>query len=521
MQIRLSLLLVLTAAFALASPPPQAASLEAPREKGEQARAGTRPAQRGSGLLELLPESVRTQHAITISGRVLAYESTAGTLDLLGSDGKMSARIFYVAHQLTSRSAAEQAGAGRRPVTFVFNGGPGAASAYLQIGAVGPRIVRTSPDGEFLPPPQVVEDNPDTWLPMTDLVFVDPVGTGYSRAGEGTKPQQFWGIERDAAAMGGFIRRYLEAAGRTGSPIYLLGESYGGFRAAVLARTLQQDVGFAPSGLVLISPALDFSFIHGDEGNPLSWALSLPAMAAVHLERQGVHGEALRRDLAQVEQYALTDYLVALASGLKPGGEAASARVAELTGLPLDLVRRHFARIPVRVFAREFERASGQVVSAYDASVAAPNIAPASGRPATPDPLLDRSVAAMTSAFVRHVRDELGYRTTLDYRLLNGEVARSWDYGTRPTRQGYASALDDLQQARALNPRLRVLIAHGLSDLVTPYPVSAYLVRQLPTLAGAEPIRIRTYEGGHMMYLRPQSRRALRLDAAELYDGGS
>src|SRR5690606_22514951 len=211
-----------------------------------------------------------------------SYEAEAGTLVLLGADGGTTARIFYVAYELKPGEADREPAS--RPVTFVFNGGPGAASAYLHLGALGPRVLRTAEKGAFLPPPQRLDDNLDTWLGMTDLVFVDPVGTGYSRAASGQKPERFWGVEQDASAMGAFIRLYLNQAGRTGSPIYLVGESYGGFRAALLARTLQEDAGISPSGIVLVSPALDFSYVYGDENNPLHWALSLPAMAAAKLE---------------------------------------------------------------------------------------------------------------------------------------------------------------------------------------------------------------------------------------------
>lgn len=523
MRIKPGILLAFLSALAVASASAQVQheQAQAPQVRGAEQQASQEGggARKESGVLALLPERVRTHQSIAISGRTLSYEAEAGTLDLLGADGGTTARIFYVAYELKPGEADREPAS--RPVTFVFNGGPGAASAYLHLGALGPRVLRTAEKGAFLPPPQRLDDNLDTWLGMTDLVFVDPVGTGYSRAASGQKPERFWGVEQDASAMGAFIRLYLNQAGRTGSPVYLVGESYGGFRAALLARTLQEDAGISPSGIVLVSPALDFSYVYGDENNPLHWALSLPAMAAAKLERDGFRGEGLKSELAKVERYALTDYLVALARGLREGGAAASARVAEFTGLPLDLVERRFARIPAQVFAREFERADGRVLSPYDANIAAPDIAPQSERLMTPDPVLDRSVPVLTAAFVRYVRAELGYRTDLSYRLLNGEVSRSWDYGTSATRQGYADVLDDLQQARALNPRLKVLIAQGVSDLITPYMVSRYLVRQLPPLAGAEPIRLETYDGGHMMYLRPDSRRALRQDVAPLYDGAS
>ena len=223
------------------------------------------------------------------------------------------------------------------------------------------------------------------------------------------------------------------------------------------------------------------------------------------------------KKLAGVEHYALNGYLLALASGLEAGGRLASQKVADATGLPLDFVRQHHARIPVSAFAREYDKSKGRELSLYDGTISTADIAPGSPRDQTPDPVLDRSVPVVTSAFVHYVRQELDYRTDVSYRLLNREIGHKWDYGGGTGSQGYAGVLDDLQEARSLNPELKVLIVNGYTDLVTPFMTSRYLVGQLPTLPGAEPIRIETYEGGHMMYLRPGSRHRLKEDAAGLY----
>jgi carboxypeptidase C (cathepsin A) len=210
-------------------------------------------------------------------------------------------------------------------------------------------------------------------------VFVDPVGTGYSRVGAGKKEDDFYGVEQDTDALADFIRLYLIDAERLASPVFLAGESYGGFRAATITRALQKSRGISPSGLVLISPALEFALLSGEDYDPLPWALALPSYAAVNLESQGVTGhEALASALQDVEQYALTDYLVALASGAEQGAETASAKVADLTGLPLEVVRRNFARIPPSVFIKEFDRAKGQLLSRYDGSIGGPDPNPSS-----------------------------------------------------------------------------------------------------------------------------------------------
>ncbi|MFK0693038.1 S10 family peptidase [Mesorhizobium sp. IMUNJ 23033] len=478
------------------------------------AETAERPAPTG-GVLSLLPSPQTTSHSITIAGRKLDYQSKAGTLSLLSGKGDVTAEIFYVAYTLQPPdNAAKQP---QRPITFVFNGGPGAASAYLHLGALGPRVIATGTNGEFLPSPQRLIDNPDSWLDMSDLVFVDPVGTGYSREAPGQDTHDFWGVNQDASSIGAFIRLFLAQNGRTGSPLFLAGESYGGFRAALLARTLQEDIGISPSGIVLISPALEFMLVQPDEFEPLHWALELPSLAAVRLRTEGVSGDALREKLAEVEHYAMGDYLTALASGLEQGGRLASQRVAEITGLPLDLVQRNFARIPTGLFAREFARASGKVLSPYDGTIATADIAPESARIAGPDPVLDRSVPVLTSAFVAYARDELNFRTDVSYRLLNGEISHNWDYGTSASRQGYVGVMDDLQRARSLNPALGVVIVNGYTDLVTPYLASRYLVNQIPSLANAKPIRLDVIEGGHMMYFKPDGRRALKEAASELY----
>ncbi|KXF75472.1 peptidase S10 [Paramesorhizobium deserti] len=479
-----------------------------------QAALAERAAPSG-GVLSLLPPPQTTDHSVALAGRTLKYQAKAGTLSLLSGKGDVTAEIFYVSYTLSGETPDANS---KRPITFVFNGGPGAASAYLHIGAIGPRIIATAADGAFLPPPQTLVDNPDSWLDMTDLVFVDPVGTGYSREAPGQETRNFWGVNQDATSMGAFVRLFLTQTGRMGSPVFLAGESYGGFRAALLAKTLQEDAGVNVNGVALISPALEFMLVRPDEFDTLHWALELPSLAAVRLQSEGVAGDALQARLAEVEHYALGDYLAALTGGLEQGGQHASQRVAEITGLPLDLVQRNFARISTGLFVKEFARKKGDVLSAYDGTIATADIAPDSSRNNGPDPVLDRSVPVLTSAFVDYARNELNFHTNISYRLLNGEISRAWDYGIG-SRQGYAGVMNDLQRARSLNPALGVLIINGYTDLVTPYMTSRYLVSQIPSLPGARRIRVAAVEGGHMMYFRPEGRRALKEHASELYRG--
>jgi carboxypeptidase C (cathepsin A) len=485
---------------------PGAIAEDAQAHKTEQA---AKPASQAAAHEQLPPKAV-TFHTATLAGKEVRYAAEAGALPLKNPQGKTKAEIFYVAYATEPRDT-------KRPVTFVFNGGPGAASAYLHLGAIGPKVVETNSLGELIGPPPRLIDNDSSWLAFTDLVFVDPVGTGYSHAVDG-KDSDFWGVDKDTDSLAEFIRRYLIETGRMSSPIFLTGESYGGFRAATIARKLQKSGVISPSGLVLISPALEFALLNGEDYDPIPWALSLPSFAAVKLESEGVSGRAaLREGLKDVEHYALSDYLVALASGAEQGGKDASARVAEFTGLPLDKVEQHLARITPSFFIKEFDRAGGQRLSRYDGSVSGPDPNPASAWPRGPDPVLDSTLPLWASAFVDYAQEDLAYKTDHTYRLLNRKVRNKWDFGTSPTRQGYAGALDDIQQARASNPALQVFIAAGYTDLITPYMAPAYLVSQLPPLEGAAPITVEDYAGGHMLYLRPDSRRALEHDVEALY----
>lgn len=460
--------------------------------------------------LRLPPTSI-THHTLEQNGETIPYTAVAGALEPRDNKGKPTAEIFYVAYTKDPESDA-------RPITFVFNGGPGAASVYLHLGTMGPKVVDTTETGELIGPPSRLIPNDASWLTFTDLVFVDPVGTGYSSATGSKTEKDFWGVEQDTKSLAEFIRLYLVQNGRMDSPVFIAGESYGAFRAATITRQLQKTGGVSPSGLVLISPALEFALLRGEDYDPIPWALALPSYVAVKLESKGVTSrEELADALESVELYALTDYVVALAAGMEEGGKTASPRVAELTGLPSEKVAQRFARITPSFFIKEFDREGRQMLSRYDGSISGPDPNPASAFPSGPDPVLDATVPLWTSAFVDYAQEELDYDTEEIFKLLNRDVSGKWDYGTSPTRQGYAGVLDDIQDARAANRALEVMIATGYTDLITPYMAPTYLVRQLPPLKGARPITIEDYAGGHMLYLRSDSRRALKTDAEAMY----
>jgi carboxypeptidase C (cathepsin A) len=481
------------AVFAQAPSPHAPAAPQAPAaEKADPAR--------------LFPPDAVSQHVLAQGEKRLPYVARAGSLPLLGPKGEVSARIFSVAYTLNEQAA-------DRPVTFVFNGGPGAASAFLHLGTMGPRAVNFSANGAAALQPVALADNPDAWLDFTDLVFVDPVATGYSRSAAGSEEadKAFFGVEKDADALADFVRLYLTRAGRTLAPVFLAGESYGGFRVALLAQRLVES-GTAVRGVVMISPALDFSLLRASGSAFLPLALVLPSLTVTHLERRD-GPEAPLEILPEVERFARSAYLVHLAAGRKNDAEI-DKTLARYTGLAPDVIRDHLSRVSTRTFTREYEKGGQRVLSRYDATVSAP--VPRRSEVHF-DPILDGAVAVLTPAFTQYARAELGYRTDLEYRLLNREVSGRWDYGTSPTRQGFASALDELQKARTHNPALGVLIVHGYTDLVTPYGVSQYLIDQLAPIESARPVELKVYRGGHMMYLRPVSRRALGQDARAFY----
>ena len=496
------------AAIALAlSPLPLSAQGRGGGQSASPEQAAPRPAPEGSSL----PADAVTRHTMNIDGKPLAYTATAGTLPVTDSDSKHLGDIFYVSYVQDGASAAD------RPITFAFNGGPGAASAYLHLGAMGPRVI-VFPSNGGMPASEVkLADNPDTWLPFTDLVFVDPIGTGYSR-GVGSQndiAKNFWGVRQDVNAMAAFIRLYLTRNGRMLSPKFLVGESYGGFRAARLAKQLRNERGIALTGVVMVSPALEFSLTWGNQYDPLTWSFLLAAYSAT---RQG-EAQPSPASLAEAERFALGDYLTGLVSGPRDPAVAAKLyqEAARLTGLPLETVTRYRGRVPVDVFIRS-GLGEGRIASRYDATVAGLDPYPESARPRGSDPILTASIAPFTTGFTAYARDELNYRNEKSYGLLEGEVSGHWQWREGERGQGYAGSMEALHEARAADPKLKVMITHGVSDMVTPYLASRYLIDAMPPLPEARPIDLKLYRGGHMMYTRPDARAALTADAKALYE---
>ena len=469
-----------------------------------------RPAQQqtgGKGLLRLLPADSVTEHAIDTPRGRLAYTATAGTLPFYDQSGEQSAAVFYTAYVAKDRD--KSAGA-NRPLTFVFNGGPGAASAFLHLGLVGPRILDPAADAGDAAQMQL-HDNPDTWLAFTDLVLIDPIGTGWSRTVKADDAKHFWSVRSDADAMAKAIALYVTRNDRAASPKYLLGESYGGFRAAKTARALQREQGIAVSGIVMLSPLIEGWLTFGDGGSALHAALQLPSLAATELERNKAFNA---QALAAAEKFAMTDYLTTLA-GPPPQGDKAAAfygRVAAISGLPVDTVARARGFI-TGAYVKSLR--AGKVVSHYDAAFAVDDPFPEQRSARGPDPILDGVARAYGGAFANYARNELGFKTEMTYTLLANDVTGHWNWG----KGGRLSvgAENDLRVLLAFSPRFRLLIAHGVSDMVTPYAMTRYLLDHMPPTDPPGRAELKLYRGGHMLYLDPQSRKAFSDDAAAFY----
>lgn len=484
---------------------PESAVPAAPAHPGERAAPAARKADSdGAGVLGLIPPDSVTDHILDPKGLGLSYKATAGTLNLFDQDGQRSAAIFYIGY------VADHHGPDR-PLTFVFNGGPGAASAYLHLGLVGPKRLDFGPSERDGAHARLL-DNAESWLAFTDLVLIDPVGTGWSRAAKPDRAMDFYGVERDAQSVAKAIALYLAHSGRGSSPKYLVGESYGGLRAVKVANVLQQDQGVVISGMVMLSPLLEAPLLFGTSRFALGAALQLPSLAATELERKNEFSKAA---IEAAERFAMGPYLTTLAGPVPKGAQADSFydRVATQAGLPVDVIRRDHGFIRDD-FVKHLHEGDQAVVSQYDAALTAPDPFPETDRLRQDDPVLDGFTRAYGSAFVSYARDELGFKTEMTYSLLAKDISGRWDWGRGGRSQ--ASATDDLRQLLSLNPSLRVMIAQGYSDLVIPYSVSKYVIDHLPETIGNR-VRLNLYRGGHMLYIRQHSRIQLTADVRAFY----
>ncbi len=439
---------------------------------------------------------VVTEHAITIGDTKLTYKAEAGMLPLLKEDGSPRANIFYVAYTVGG-----DVDASRRPIMFCFNGGPGASAVWLHLGGLGPRRARVNEDGSLPPPPFELVDNEHTILSVADLVFIDPVATGYSRAAKDEKPEQFFGRDPDIAAMGEFIRLYTTRNKRWRSPKYLCGESYGVFRAAGLAAELQERHGMFLNGLVLVSGIVDYGTISPGPSNDVPYALFLPSFTAV-AHAHGRLPEDLQADrsraLAEAEAFAAGEYVTALFAGasLTDAQRAATEKkIARLTGLPEKTIRDHDLRVSPSTFRETLMADKRLILGRFDGRITGRDGDQARDEPGF-DPSYDAALGPLSAAMNAYVREELGFESDLPYRVLTGVGPWSQD------QNRYASTARDLAEAMSRNHHLRVLVQAGRCDLAVPYLSMRHSIDHLAIDRDLlENVTFATYDSGHMMYL--------------------
>ena len=463
------------------------------------------------------PEPVVTHHEIRVGGKTLKYTATVGMMPIRNEEGETEAHIFFMAYTLDNPPDRAH-----RPLMFSFNGGPGSSSVWLHLGALGPRRVKLLSEGEMPSPPFALVDNEYTWLDQTDLVFIDPVGTGFSRPVKKELGKKFWSVEGDIDSVGEFIRLYLTRYERWGSPLFLVGESYGTTRAAGLSGYLIQN-GIALNGIVLVSSVLNFETLAFTTGNELPYVLYLPTYTSTAWHHKklpaDLQAQPLEKILPEVEHWAVTEYAEALAKGtaLTPGErQAVVERLARYTGLKPGYIENANLRVEQDNFCKELLRDQNRTVGRLDSRFTGID---ASGVSAAPD--YDPSEAAIrppfTSAFNNYVRTELGYKSDVRYNILGG-LYREWNWGS--ASRGFTDVSPDLRSALVRNPYMKVFVASGHFDLATPFFATDYTLDHL----GLEPalrqhISSGEYDAGHMMYIRDDSLAKLKRDVAGFLAG--
>jgi carboxypeptidase C (cathepsin A) len=480
-------------------------------------QASDKPAAKADAKREPAKETLsETRHAITLGGAKLEYRARAGTLLLREEDDKPTASVFFVAYDRLGVPDVT-----RRPVTFAFNGGPGSSSVWLHMGAFGPKRIVLDDKGSTTDPPYRLADNEQTLLDQTDLVFIDPPTTGYSRAAPGQDAKKFHGVQEDVQVVGDFIRLYATHFGRWDSPKFLAGESYGTTRAAGLAGYLQDRHGMYLNGIALVSSILNFQTARFDEGNDLPYCLFLPTYTATAWYHKKLPAELQadrRKTLEEVERFALGEYAEALMKGraLSSGERReVAARLARYTGLSEEYVRRANLRVEISRFTKELLRTERRTVGRFDSRFKGADLDAAGERPEY-DPSYAVVQGAFTAAFNQYVRSELKYENDHVYEILTGRV-QPWEYGNAKNR--YLNVAPTLRQALTKNRGLRVFVANGYYDLATPYFATEYTFNHLgvdPALAGH--VTMAYYDAGHMMYIDAASHRKLKKDMAEFYE---
>jgi len=464
-------------------------------------------------------KSVATKHSVRIGGQEVKYTATAGTMVLKLEDGTPKASIFYVAY-----TKDDPGDAAKRPITFAFNGGPGAGSLWLHVGALGPRRVEMGDVANLLPPPYKFVDNESSILDVTDIVFIDPVTTGYSRPVPGEADKQFHGVQEDVQSVGDFIRLWATRNRRWGSPKFLAGESYGTTRAAGLSGYLQQRYGMYLNGIILISAILNFQTAEFDTGNDLPYILYLPTYTAIAWYHKKLPSELqgdLQKAIAESKAFATGEYADALMRGdTLPAAKRTEVaqRLSRLTGISADYIDRADLRIEIQRFDKELMKGERRTVGRLDGRFMGIDEDAAGDRPDY-DPSLAAIVGPYTATLNEYLRGELKFESDLPYEFLTGRV-RPWNYA--PYENRYVNVAETLRRAMTQNPFLHVFVGKGYYDLATPFFAADYTVDHLgldPTLRPH--ISGGYYEAGHMMYVHHDSLVRLKQDLAQFIQASS
>ena len=488
-----------------------AKAADAPKE--EPKAAADKEHKEGDINLPPFPADKAVPQTITLDGHPLKYNATVGSLPVLDEKGKVIASVMFTAYTVPGAN---------RPVTFALNGGPGASSVYLNLGAIGPKRVQFGAEGNSPSDPVNPIDNAGTWLGFTDLVFIDPVGTGFSYAQvpEEEAKKRFYNAKSDIEYLSRIIYDWLVKNERLASPKYLVGESYGGFRGPRITHYLQTQIGVAMNGVVLVSPYLDPAAQFNPDLSPLPWMLTLPSISAANLERQGKLNSAA---MANIIEYTRGEYVQDILKGRSDTQaiERIVKRVTELSGLDPTFVRRSGGRLETQAYLREVYRSEGKLGSRYDSNVTAYDPFPFDPIQRNNDPILDAIIAPTTSAMVDFVTRTVGWKYVGRYHALSYEVNRLWADGPDGSNHGDSSmehgSVEELRESVAIDPKLHVLIVHGWDDLSCPFMASVLIVDQMPVMGTTERVAVKEYPGGHMFYSRPDSQAALRADVMKMY----
>lgn len=457
--------------------------------------------------------TVSTQHVAHIDGRDIRYTATAGTIELRNAKDEPTASVFYVAYVADGLGPS-----GARPITFSYNGGPGGSSALVHMGAFGPRMVMTTNGALTAPPPYEIADNNDSLLASSDLVFVDAIGTGFSRIiGKGT-PKDFYGIDEDGRAFAQFIRRYMTRNDRWNSPKFLAGESYGTTRSAVVAKMLQ-DQGISVSGVTLMSTVLLFSTIFGGNADDMPYWLYVPTEAATAAYHHKVPDPGdLSAFLSRARAFAQGPFASALAKGSDLSTSERHAMATELhafIGLPVAYIVKSNLRVAPERFEKELLGSEDRTVGRYDGRFSAFDLDKIRAEAET-DPSADAIFGAFTAAFNRYIRTELHYTTDSEYTFLSEDVGSQWNF-----KRGGDFSMDvtgDLASAMTTNTYLRVFSANGIYDMATPFFATEYTLKHLGINGALQShITYGFYPSGHMVYLNPAAHASLARDLRAFY----